>query len=60
MEAILLIVALLSVVIGVALLIGNAINHGLGVLLTFKGIKKSLIFFGIYAVCYIIFLFISN
>ncbi len=60
MEAIFLIIALLSVVVSVAMLIGNAINHGLSVLLTFKGVKVPLIFFGLYVVFYIIFLFIAN
>lgn len=60
MEYFFFIVALLSIVISVALLIGNVITHGLSVLLTFKGAKGPLLFFGLYVVCYIIYLFISN
>ncbi|EOP76490.1 hypothetical protein CN354_24570 [Bacillus cereus] len=60
MEYIFFILALLSLLIAVALLIGNVLNHGLGVLLTTKGVKLPLLFFAFYIVCYVIFLFISN
>lgn len=60
MEYIFLIVALLSAVMSVAMLIGNAINHGLGVLLTNKGVKLPLIFFASYIVFYLLFLFSAN
>ncbi len=60
MEYIFLILALLSAMVSVAMVIGNVLNHGLGVLLTIKGVKLPLIFFASYIVCYVIFLFISN
>ncbi|CAM4291426.1 hypothetical protein BAMA_03775 [Bacillus manliponensis] len=60
MEAVFFILALLSFIVSVAMLIGNAINRGLGVLLTWEGTKRPVIFFAFYIVFYVIFLIIEN
>lgn len=60
MEAVFFILALLSFIVSIAMLIGNAINRGLGVLLKWEGTKRPLIFFAFYIFFYVIFLIIEN
>lgn len=60
MEALFLILSILSFVLAVAVLIGNVINHGFKSLLSAKGTKVAGLSFGAYVIFFLLFLFVAN